>query len=298
MKPTKTIDSYASSIRSKYLNDKESVKVPSEIMKLTRANIKKLVLNLFDVGLSNDDQRVLSNFFDVKHQDTLRRKIKSIDSDRFRPICEYLRGNQGSLQSHDAVELMAVLLDFKPRPYRKYLKEEITNGATGIIEDENETQVSYPKEANDDIKVKPKRKGLFHWVSTASAQEKWKIIGAGVIVITLIIFSSKQVLSNNMRWMVWDQDHYVEVKLDFDQYDIGQLKIYKQERIDHFKRILVDCNTAFFDNSGAPQIWYGKNAEKTLEFFTSYGLHPETGKTLKPITTYMIGKYVCPTQNE
>ena len=30
-----------------------------------------------------------------------------------------------------------------------------------------------------------------------------------------------------------------------------------------------------------------------LQYFTALGLHPETGKTLKPITQYMIDKYIC-----
>jgi len=42
------------------------------------------------------------------------------------------------------------------------------------------------------------------------------------------------------------------------------------------------------------KIWYGRNIKKELEFFTSLGLHPETGKTLDPITDYMIKKYACP----
>ena len=31
------------------------------------------------------------------------------------------------------------------------------------------------------------------------------------------------------------------------------------------------------------------------EFFTSFGYHPETGDPLKPITEYMIRKYICDT---
>ena len=47
------------------------------------------------------------------------------------------------------------------------------------------------------------------------------------------------------------------------------------------------------NQDGREQIWYGKNNRGELEFFTSQGLHPETKKTLKKITKYMIDKYVC-----
>ena len=41
-----------------------------------------------------------------------------------------------------------------------------------------------------------------------------------------------------------------------------------------------------------PLILYGKNAAKEYEYFTHPGLHPETGKTLKPISRYIIKKYI------
>jgi hypothetical protein len=55
----------------------------------------------------------------------------------------------------------------------------------------------------------------------------------------------------------------------------------------------VSCETEFFDSNGEAKIWYGKNRKKELESFTAIGLHPETGKTLDPITVYMIRKYIC-----
>ena len=93
--------------------------------------------------------------------------------------------------------------------------------------------------------------------------------------------------------MIWDNDHYVEVKFDIEKYNISQLKYYKEERIKFFKRIEPDCNYEFFSSDGSVMVWYGKNAKKELQYFTDYGLHPETGKTLKPITDYMINKYIC-----
>ncbi|GGB73191.1 hypothetical protein GCM10007424_11370 [Flavobacterium suaedae] len=114
------------------------------------------------------------------------------------------------------------------------------------------------------------------------------IISSIIIVVLLIHFS------NNERWMVWQNDRYVEVNFDLEKYNFSQLKLYNEYRVDNLRKVSVDCNTEFFDANGEVKIWYGKNAKKELEYFTSYGLHPETGKTLKPITSYMINKYVCP----
>ncbi|QYJ68254.1 hypothetical protein [Flavobacterium litorale] len=99
--------------------------------------------------------------------------------------------------------------------------------------------------------------------------------------------------SNNERWMIWENDRYIEVSFDLEKYNLSQLKLYSEDRVDNLRKISVDCDTEFFDPTGKVKIWYGKNARKELEFFTSVGLHPGTGKTLKPITNYMINKYVC-----
>jgi len=115
-------------------------------------------------------------------------------------------------------------------------------------------------------------------------------IGLGVIILTAVIVYT----ITKERWMVWKQDRYIEVRFDPEKYKLNQLKLYNENRIENFKKIEVDCNTTFFDKSGNVKVWYAKNRKKELEYFSNLGLHPETGKTLKPITAYMINKYVCP----
>lgn len=93
--------------------------------------------------------------------------------------------------------------------------------------------------------------------------------------------------------MIWKDDHYEEVSFDTKKYELGKLKLYKEDRIKSFTKIKVNCEYDFFDKAGAPQVWYYKNDLGELELFTSVGLHPETGTTLKPISAYMIHKYIC-----
>jgi hypothetical protein len=115
------------------------------------------------------------------------------------------------------------------------------------------------------------------------------------IIIVLMILSGIFIYnySTRQRWMVWKEVQYVEVDFDFKKYNVNQLKVYKPERIDYFKKIKPTCDYAFFNIEGNVRIWYGKNKDGALEYFTALGLHPETGKTLKPITPYIIDKYIC-----
>ncbi len=111
------------------------------------------------------------------------------------------------------------------------------------------------------------------------------------IIVLAVIFIIVSI--NQQRWMVWKDNHYIEVKFDTEKFNVEQLKLYKEDRIKYFRKVEVDCNTQFFNESGNVKIWYGKNHKKELEYFTDLGLHPETGKSLNPITKYMIKKYIC-----
>ncbi|MEH6763748.1 MAG: hypothetical protein V7655_04540 [Aequorivita antarctica] len=113
------------------------------------------------------------------------------------------------------------------------------------------------------------------------------------ISFLLIICFLGYAFYTKQRWMEWKETHYVEVSFDSEKLREGSLKAYKAERITDFEKVTPICESKFFNDDGSVRVWYGKNRDGDLEYFTSYGLHPQTGKTLKPITRYMIGKYIC-----
>lgn len=115
-------------------------------------------------------------------------------------------------------------------------------------------------------------------------------ISLSIMIIAIIIISITQ-----KRWMVWQNDHYVEAKFDSKLLTNGTLKLYKKDRILYFKQIAPNCDTQFFNDDGSENLWYGKNVNRELEYFTGLGKHPGTGKTLKKITKYMIQTHICET---
>ncbi|APY12686.1 hypothetical protein BWZ22_16300 [Seonamhaeicola sp. S2-3] len=114
----------------------------------------------------------------------------------------------------------------------------------------------------------------------------------GFIAVLLAYFITS---FNKQRWMIWQDTEYVEVEFDTEKYTLSQLRIYNTDRIDNFKKIEPNCETQFFNEKNEPLIWYGKNFDGTYEYFTGLGKHPQTGKTLKAITVYIIRKYICDT---
>lgn len=90
----------------------------------------------------------------------------------------------------------------------------------------------------------------------------------------------------------WSGDHYDEVSCDLKIEGIGTFNSPDpyDERIINLRRIKVCDTTAFFKNDKAI-VWYTKVGD-SVEFFNTHGNHPENGKALRPITQYIINKYV------
>ena len=120
-----------------------------------------------------------------------------------------------------------------------------------------------------------------------------KIILFGVGIVLILILFASGIMSDDQKWMVWEGDRYIESQFDEVSYSEGSLKLLDEKIMSNFREIDPNCSTDFFKSNGKVTIWYGKNRGREYEFFTSFGSHPETGDPLKPITEYMIGKYIC-----
>lgn len=221
---------------------------------------KKLLINAFDKAeeeISSDKvfprARLLSDFIVNDSKEPYGEKILSL---KYKSI---LNGSTETirLKKHAADSLSRYL------GYENYLEYDRKNGSQDPVE---EQKPNFSKYRN-------------------------------AIIITIILISLASITTYNyatrQRWMIWNEDHYVEVNFDVNKYNVNQIKIFKEERIEFFKKVTLKCEDQFFNNNGSVKIWYGKNKEKELEYFTALGLHPETGKTLKPITQYMIDTHIC-----
>ncbi len=93
--------------------------------------------------------------------------------------------------------------------------------------------------------------------------------------------------SGKEECMIWKEDHFERITCS----GAGNEELLRTFRLENFKKITpIDTITTFFTN-GKVLVWYDKS-NKELEFFTAPGLHPINGKTLKPVTPYIIEKYI------
>lgn len=88
--------------------------------------------------------------------------------------------------------------------------------------------------------------------------------------------------------MYWKEDHYEAVFCD--EKIAGTTIIAKDEgQYEMLKKINVP-DTLTVENSMG-KVWYDKS-DNHLDFFTSFGIHPVNGKTLRPITKRIIENHI------
>ena len=85
----------------------------------------------------------------------------------------------------------------------------------------------------------------------------------------------------------WKTDHYEKVDCNSE----FSIQMLKDLNIDNFKKVNINKIENYFIN-GKAVIWYGKSTNGNIDFFNSRGVHPITGKELRPITQYIIDKYI------
>lgn len=180
--------------------------------------------------------------------------------------------------------------------YRDYAEYVENNKAKELVQEEIGLREN---EEIDDSSVR---------VKTISNQKRWYSISIfGTFALTLIItvyFIAKNRASEpsaSIKCMTWTGSEFEEIACGSGAYSTYGTAIepYEKKRFENFRRVDVDITTQFFsEQNQKPLFWYYKNDQGEIEYYTSAGLHPVNGETLKAITEYIIEKYVPIHQNK
>lgn len=116
-----TLITFGEAIRTKYESEKKN-DATGFLYNPTPASLKQLCLLLFD-DLNKDDLDSYNRFFILKDVANPRRHIENFETDKFRPLRNFLiRSSEKSSQNN--LDLLAVMVNLNPRPFREFIKDE------------------------------------------------------------------------------------------------------------------------------------------------------------------------------
>lgn len=115
---------------------------------------------------------------------------------------------------------------------------------------------------------------------------------AGIGITTVLGLGSYFGLSSvaEPQCMYWNETRYEKISCEENLHPTIEKEIYDEQLLTHFYQLEITDTTTFFEY-GKPIVWYIK-VDGKIEFYSAPGNHPLTGKQLKPVTHYIVNKYV------
>ncbi|WP_338376369.1 hypothetical protein [uncultured Flavobacterium sp.] len=268
-----TLETYLIEIKKKY-NDEKNGNHSTFLNNPTPASIRNLCVEILKCTATKNDYKILKHFFDLKEDDKDKKNIENFDIDKLKPICNFFKGKTET-PKHDLIDIMALLVGLEPRPLTKYLKSNEVEKPPVII---NVVNANSEEKKSDDFVKKP---------SKGFNKIKYIIIA---LMIFIVGFFFMYLFNNKKKCMQWQNNHYVEVECEVKNFaNINDVVPINTNQFS-LEKIEVDSTTVFFKGD-KPLVFYCKvNGEP--EYFNQLGMHPETGKALKPISHYIIDKYI------
>lgn len=273
---TENLERYKEAIKAKFEEEKKGI-YSSFLISPSRAKLRQLCEEKLKISNSSDDLNSFKFLFGFDFEASNKNKLQA-NTDKFRPIETFLKG-ETDLTDLNAINLAAMLVDFNPRPFRLFAyKEDFNNISEGLI------AITTPTKIEEEPQKSEPRNNL---------KKKIAIGFFGLIGMTSIGYIAKNIISPELQCMQWQENHYevVNCKSENQQGLLQQNVIIPyDENLVILTKIEVSDTTTFFKNNTS-LYWYCKVNGKP-EFFNTHGIHPETGKALRPVTQYIINKYV------
>jgi len=137
---------YPELVLSTYKKMRDNGELYTILPKETTAALKNACLKVYDSRYNQDDADILSVFFNVdKMKCDFRKVISEVKSDYFKALYNHIRDETATNERNS--DLLAWLINFKPRPsgsYYKSLRESLHNNGTDN-DDEGKTNIDEEK---------------------------------------------------------------------------------------------------------------------------------------------------------
>jgi hypothetical protein len=282
---TITFEEYKEGIKAQFQAIKRvGIYGSGDLSNVTPAQLRDLCLRKAENQLSPKDEMVFRYFFNAKEGEKLSRAIENYGIGKLKSVISFLKGEKNS-ENRSRIELAAILVDFNPRPFHSYFSNEgkdiivLKEPSQEIKETSKEERIAFVAISEKEIKGEQKKSILERYKKQLATGAVLCSMGIGVLA-----------LLPKKECMQWNTNHYEVVDCSTESSSFFDPRIPINNYRLGLKKMDSQTIKAYFEN-GEPVIWYAKNGDE-IELFNQPGLHPTTGKTLKPITPYIINKYL------
>lgn len=271
-------DRFKQAVWEAYQTKRHRKELPPELEDPRPASLRDYCLRKCQSQLLPKDREALILFFSPDAPDhAIERNIRQFDTDKLKPIIQYLRGDTQNTREKN-IKLLAWLIDFEPRPYdawRRAGKTDIAStdyGSQPAIPTQNERRpVSPPDEEIQKSRMVSKALG---WM-----------LGAVSLATAIFFFAWKP---GAKQCMYWQEHRYVAIRCSANEPPGALLIALDQERLQGFKKIMRPDTLSL---AHVNKVWYSK-INNTVEFFTAPGFHPvHLDRALKVASKHIIEQY-------
>ncbi|HZY36209.1 MAG TPA: hypothetical protein VFE53_06145 [Mucilaginibacter sp.] len=234
------------------------------------------------------DENTIRSFFGQQNDLTgYVTAIKKFDPEKFKPLDSFLKGNIKNTDQKN-IELLAWLIDFEPRPYRvdRDLFNVTDHGISLASNEKNKGISEVVGESEESAQVGNVQRVLAKEAPRRGTRKSMILVGLVALIIAAVYLFWGH--GGPEGCMLWAGDRYKQVSCNQKPGDAMVIAL-DTSKLYHFKKITRQ-DTITVRSLG--RIWYSK-INNNVEFFTADGYHPvHVERHLKPLTLYMINKYI------
>lgn len=255
---------YQNKVLLHYKLNSENGNLGIKWLKPTPAFLKEELTSKLKTGkIQNEkDLKTIKEFLKIESVDQLEETLRKLDTDLFLPVIYFLRGKTKNPNAI-YIEILAILVDYHPRPFSFDLKMEPNVDEPEENESENRNPIKILKEGNFIKKL------IYPLLILIGAGGWWQA-------------------SIQKDCMYWNNYEYIECACSL-QLPNQEVIALNKLLLNNFKRLK---NIKEYQSFQIEHLWYTKITLDSLDVFTMDGKHPLNKKELKPVSRYIFEKYM------
>jgi hypothetical protein len=287
---------YQQLVLEEYQRKRAAGELSRRMVRLTSANFKEECEAACSQRYDRRDEKTLEEFFGPGGGDKVAwlKAIRAFDPDKFKPLVNFVKGKTRR-PGEKVVELLAWLIDFRPRPCELERKYEANRVDIPGAEQDEWSNGGDEKEAEATLIVKETMHIPGISVKPAPGFGRRKIFMSGILLIVVMLggywaWRKSAIVGErgSEGCMYWTGDHYQPISCSQKRGDTLVVPL-DPEKTAHFKKI-TRPDTITENSLGS--IWYAKY-NGVYECYTSPGYHPiDTSLKLRPLTDFVLIKHL------